>query len=243
MAWTYYIYSPLSLSQVKSLEDAYSKEFDRFLELNPEIANSDEGTGMVFVSSNVPEPEVICQVNAGFDLPTPATLLKRISNCHSVIEIENPFPPESSRLQVSTLVYLLEAAGEAVMDWGDYQLQSSEKALARLKQMENLGSIATRPAPKERNIKKATKKNSDGETRAVRIVELFHMAEQNHDLLIDLQRLISRQPELSQKYLAHLFSHGPVGDAEAASALGVELRSLAPMLKDLETRIDQLVES
>jgi hypothetical protein len=243
MAWTYYIYTTLSLTQARALEDQYSKDFDRFLDENPEIANSDEGTGMVFVSTNVPSPDAVDSVNKEFGLPTPSSLLERLAECHSVIEIENPFPPDSSRLQVSTLMYLLELTGTCVMDWGDFQLQSGEKALLQMKQMENFGPISRRDDLKVAEEKKtAPKKTAEGEIRATRIVDLFHMAEESHDLAIDLQRLISRQPELSQKYLAHLFSHGPVGDAEAASALGVELKTLAPLLKELESRVDQLVD-
>lgn len=245
MAWTYYIYSPLSIDEAKALEDQYSKDFDHFLQENPEIANSDEGTGMVFVSSDVPTPDAIECVNAEFEITTPPALLKRLATCLSVIEIENPFPPDSSRLQVSTLMYLLEHAGKSVMDWGDYQLQAGEKALSQMEGMDNFGPIARKPVSKVIDKllgKDLFKKKSDGELRADRIVDLFHMAEESHDLAIDLQRLISRQPELSQKYLAHLFSHGSMGDAEAASALGVELKALAPLLKELEARVDQLVD-
>jgi hypothetical protein len=241
MAWTYYIYSPLTPQQAREVEDQYAKDFATFLTEHPDIANSDEGTGMVFSGDEVPSPDAVEAVSGEFGLEVSENLAERLSACQSCIEIMNPFPPDASRLQVTTLLYLLEKTGDGIMDWGDYQLQLSDRALKRLGQFESFGPLVA--AKKAQSPKTKVKKPEVGEDRATRIVELFHLAEESHDLAIDLKRLISRQPELSQRYMAHLFNHGPLGDVAAAAALGVALETLLPLLKELELRVEHLSEA
>ena len=130
--WTFNIYSPLTLQEARALEDKYSKAFERFLVDHPEILNFNESTGMVFSSANVPKVDAVVEVNKEFEVTIPPGVLERLAACRSVIEIENPERPEKSRLQVSTLAFLLENVGNAVMDWGDFQLQLSETALKTL---------------------------------------------------------------------------------------------------------------
>ncbi len=240
MAWTYYIYTALTIEQIQQLENRYSEAFSNFLEKHPELADSDESTGMVFVGASVPDVEEVVDSNALFDIKVPQAILDRLGKCRSVIEIENPVSPESSRLQVTTLQFLLEQAKDAVMDWGDYQLQLSEKALAKIKSLESFGEMGGVAAKPE--TASAPMKEAPGEYRAKHIVHLFHMAEENRDLAIDLQKMIARQPEVIQRYMAHLFGHGPQSDKEAAKGMGIDLKHLSPLLPELERALKSIIE-
>jgi len=238
MRWTYYIYTPLDFEEVRRLEDQYSQEFERFLSDNPEIGDYNEGTGMVFVSKNVPSLEEVKQTNAEFEIELADSLLGRLRGCRSVIEIENPLPPDASRLQVSTLRFLLEKAGSGIMDWGDHQLQPCEDALAKINQMRSFGVMGETKV----TLQDAFSLPDAFEARANRIMHLFQMAEADAELAVDIQKLIARQPTLVQQYMAYLFRNGPVSDKDAAKALGVTRDKLSPLLDSLDERLDILSE-
>ncbi len=240
MAWTYYIYSSLTVERIQELESKYSEAFSNFLEKHPELADTDESTGMVFVGSLVPSVDEVVAANAEFEISIHSTILDRLKDCRSVIEIENPVSPESSRLQVTTLRFLLENSDKAIMDWGDYQLQLSEKALAKIKGLDSFGEMGASSSGSKAPA--APVKEAPGEFRAKHIVHLFHMAEENHELAIDLQKMITRQPEPIQKYLAHLFSHGPMGDAEAAKGLAIPAKTLTSLMPALEKALAAIVD-
>lgn len=240
MGWTYYIYTPLTIEEIQKLEAQYSESFSEFLSQHPELAESEESTGMVFVGGAVPSVDEVVTANSEFEMEVAPTILDRLKKCRTVIEIEDPVSPESSRLQVTTLRFLLERAKESVMDWGDYQLQLGEKALAKIKRLESFG-IMGEARPKTQ-AKPEGSKELPGEFRAKRIVHLYQLAEENHELAIDLQKLIQRQAEVIQRYMAHLFANGPVGDAEAAKGMGIDLKMLLLHIDKLEKALQELVE-
>jgi hypothetical protein len=234
MGETWSIYTQLSLSEARTLEDEYFRAVEAFLEtkkIEPGVY------GEVAAIGSAPSIEEIRRAHKGMEIPE--EIKARIDEAQSTIEIEGAAELAESTVQVSLLRFLLEKAGNAVMDWGDYRLELSEDALESLDDYKSAGEVGSASA-KKGGTKTVHRKERPGELRSVDILAVLERSQHDPDLLFDLRRLVSSLPELAQRYLEHIVDEGAVSDADAAKALGVPTETLDPVVESVHKAITRL---
>jgi hypothetical protein len=217
MSWSWQIYTPRSRDELDRIVESYEEALGRHLEEGD--IDEDSELGVVMPGGPVPTSASLSKKPTRFSRRLTPEILDRLETCKASLLIEDPGIPEVDPLQASALCYLLDRMGPGLVDWGEFDMETTEDVLARMKELPDYRPMGGE-AGEDEEVTPAGVKES------MHILEELERIARSQELRIDFERSVRRLPEMAQHYLALLYSQGAHGDDAAARKLDVDIEDI-----------------
>lgn len=246
MAFSWLVYSPLSTKAALALEERLRPEIDKLLERVPTLKKKG-AWGEITVSADVPAVDDVLDLAEAYDRDLPEEVLERLEACKSSIEIERNGVNDLDPLQVSLLRWLIAEIGPCLIDWGDFQIVTSEGVAGDLEGFESAGVIgdadaAPKPAPKPKAKAPKAEESTVGLERSQELEAAIAQISQDPFLLKRYRKTLEKYPEFIRAYVIILQTDGALSDPAACKRLGVTQDKLSAGIVKLHDMTLDLVE-
>jgi hypothetical protein len=186
------------------------------------------------------QPEVVA-AHRRYRLNVSDLVIERLAECRASIAIDHPAPLGLSPLTASIMRFVLARTGPSLVLLNDYPILLSEEVLRGLRRRGAAGFDVEPKEPKRRPAKVTPRRPRAGEVRAIRVYQALSGAVEDPDLGLDVRAALARASDLARRYGALLLEGGPIDDARAAKALGVEVHQLETAAAALDASLSPLI--
>lgn len=241
MAFSWYLYSRLSLREAKAVDQRLKTAIDGLLDSRPGLVRKGQRWGETGVEGGVPSADDVAELAEAYDRVVSDEVLDRLDQCHSAFHIDRVGVNDLDPLQVSILRWLIAQVGPCVIDWGDQNVVLSEDVLTEVDDYPDAGDLAT-PTPAPAPTRGTGSNTPSDVARAEATVAALETVHEDPFLDRRLMKLLDSYPEWVKHYVKLLDEEGAVSDAVAAAELGVPPEQMAKSLDELRAATTKLAK-
>lgn len=247
MSFSWFVYSPLSETDAVAVEERLRVAIDALLEARPSLVRPGGDWGEITVGDAVPSADDVAEIAEAYDRDVSEDMLDRLDACRSALEIERNGADELDPLQVSILQWLLENLPPCLVDWGDFQIVSSEVVAKDLSDFPSAGSLSAPGEAAPVGRRPSRDEPSDEEPaadleRSEATVEALGILSADPFLQRRFDKLLEKYPEYVKNYVKLVVLRGALTDEKAADQLSVPVGKLAKQLDKLHGMATGLAE-
>ena len=243
MSFSWFVYTPLSPKEALVIEDRLRTAVDVLLESRPSLVRPGADWGEITVGDAVPSADDVAEIAEAYDRDVSEDMLDRLDACKSALEIERNGVDELDPLQVSILQWLIENLPPCLIDWGDFQIVSSEVVKGDLADFPSAGPLegggggeGTAPPAAPDEAAPPDLARSEATVSAMTLVS------GDPELQRRFLKLLDKYPEYVKNYVKLVEARGPLTDERAADQLSVPVDKLAKQLEKLHGMAKGLAE-
>lgn len=244
MSFSWFVYTPLSPKEALAVEDRLRAAIEVLLESRPSLVRAGADWGEITVGEAVPSADDVAEIAEAYDRDVSEDMLDRLDACKSALEIERNGVDELDPLQVSILQWLLDNLPPCLVDWGDFQIVSSEVVRADLTDFPSAGSLGG--SGTEGVVARAGGPADDVASpdleRSEATVAAMTLLSGDPDLQRRFLKLLEKYPEYVKNYVKLVEARGALTDEKAADHLSVPVDKLAKQLDKLHGMATGLAE-
>lgn len=246
MSFSWFVYSPLSEKEAQVVEEKLRTAIDALIEARPSLVRPGGDWGEITVGDAVPSADDVAEIAEAYDRDVSEDMLDRLDACKSALEIERNGVDELDPLQVSILQWLIENLPPCLIDWGDFQIVSSEVVKDDLSDFPSAGPLgdpgAEAPVARRSSKEEVVDEEAPDLERSEETVSAMALVSGDPSLQRRFAKLLEKYPEYVKNYVKLVELRGALTDEKAADQLSVPVGKLAKQLDKLHVMVTGLAE-